>query len=373
MYTTWIELNASALKHNSEQVISTIGPAVTLGFVVKGNAYGHGLAEIITIARTCPAIGYYFVAALPEALELRAWGITQPICAMVPVESDCLEEAITQEISCVCAGPASLALLARTAQHVGKPALVHIKIDTGLSRLGACPSEALGFCEAIFKNKWLKVTGVMTHLANIVSDDITRAHEQLRCFDETCARLKKAGYTWEHTHACASGSVMYKRNDSLVRVGTTLYGYWKSPAQKARLLAEHPAITLQPVLSWKTRIWEIRDIAAGNYVGYGETFYTKQPMRIAILPVGYADGYPRDLSNQGVVMVRGQYAPIVGRVSMNLAAIDITHVPEALPSDEVLLLGSAEKVTADAIAEKTQTINLDILTHIGSHISRIIA
>lgn len=374
MSATWIEISKDAVLHNIAQIRAQLSPAATLGLVIKGNAYGHGLTEMMRIVNRHPDVGYLFVASLAEALQVRALGVRTPLCALVPADTEHLAEAIAAEVAMVCGSEYAATMIAQTARTVGVPALVHIKIDTGLCRLGVCPHESMQMCERIFSEKCLRVVGVSTHLADVVSDDISRAHEQMAAFDRVSAQLRSEGYEWQYTHACASGAIIFAqggtRNDTLVRVGTLLYGYEKSPHQRQRFAAQGWQGSLQPVMTWKTKIWEVRDIAAQNFIGYGDSFYATRPMRLAILPVGYADGYPRGLSNTGAVVIRGRFAPVIGRVSMNIMAVDVSEIAEVDRDDEVLLMGNTPGITADDLAELSGTVNLDILTQMRSAITR---
>ncbi len=370
--TSWIELDAAALHHNIAQLAGIMGTR-GIGFVVKGNAYGHGLREIVTIAAQAQGISSFFVATLSEAIAVRKLGVAQGICALVPADKNLLTDAIKNDIEIVCPDHLFLSQVATAAAACGKRARVHLKIDTGLSRLGVCGAgEALALATAIKNTPTVELWAVMTHFADAAGADLAYAYEQYARFDEVCAQLRARGFDWRYTHAGASGSLDMTRADSLARVGTVLYGYWKSSAQRARYQALGWTFDVKPVLTWKSRIFHLKDVSAGCQIGYGCTVTAQRGMKLAVVPVGYADGYPRALSNRGVVLVNGRSAPVVGRVSMNLLTIDVTDIPSVAVDDEVVLLGPQPGVTADDLALCAGTVNLDVLTGISPELMRVV-
>ena len=374
-HATWLELDRKAILQTIDRVALMTGPAHQLGLVVKGNAYGHGLIEYSLVAAQHPRVVLFFAAFIEEALLLRERGIKKRICALVPADRCLLDEAIARDIELLCPDSSYLPLFAAAAKRVGKPALLHVKIDTGLARLGLGADDVEQFLVQFRAHAtWLSVVGVMTHFADVVGEDLSSAYRQQGLFHEVCPLFAALGGF--ETHSCASGSLFMAGKDQVVRVGTMAYGYWKSPAQRARATASFPQIELQPVMRWKTRILQVKPIKAGTPVGYGHTFVAPHAMVLAVLPVGYADGYPRVLSNSGQVLVRGKPAPLVGRVSMNLMSIDITAIADdgvpIVVGEEVILLGPEPGVTADDLARQTGTINLDILSHIRASIPRFV-
>lgn len=372
LFPTWIELSRSALNHNLDQLGSMTGPACKLGLVVKGNAYGHGLEPFAGVAAAHPKTALLFVGYLEEALLLRQRGVSKRICSLIPVDEFFLQEAIENEIELVCFDESYLAYFAKVAQKANKKALLHVKVDTGLARLGVMPNEVERFLTrfACYRSQ-VELRGVMTHLADVASDDISSAIAQCAIFEKICALFSSCSPL--DMHAGASGAIGLSEADTLVRIGTSAYGYWKSAAQKARTLAVFPQLSWHPVMTWKTRIVHIKEVPTGTPIGYGHSFIAPQTMKLATVPVGYADGYPRALSNTGYVIVRGKLVPIVGRISMNLMTIDVTVFSDAAAvGEEVILMGPYEGISADDLAMKTGTINLDILSHVRTTIPRIL-
>lgn len=390
---TWLELSTTAFTSNITNIKNIIGDTklgdTRIGIMLKADAYGHGLAQMAQLAQANPDIDYIFVALASEALQLRALGITKPICVLVFCDSS-LEDVINNNIEMILYDRAYLADLAQAAHKVKKIARIHLKIDTGMSRLGMLPQKALLFLEEIKNYPQIQVIGLMTHLCD--ADDPSPAslaftQQQLNIFDDVIRKVPEhIAHTLEVIHACASaGTIFFHNKFSLVRVGETAYGcrrlvrvatnafgYYKPTTQRARLAASDIMCDLQPIMTWKTRIIQFKKIPAGSFVGYNRTHCTNRETVIAVLPIGYFDGYPRALSNCGAVLVRGYYAPVIGRVSMNLCTIDVTDVPHVMLHDEVILMGDYEGITADDLARKTGTINLAILTGIHQSIQRAI-
>lgn len=388
MNHTWLEISSSAFTDNIVNIKNVIG-GVKLGLMLKADAYGHGLVQMAQLAQVNPNIEYIFVTFAGEALQLRTLGITKPICVLVLCDTD-LEKVIANDIEMVLYDRAYMIDVMRAAHKVGKAARIHLEIDTGMSRLGMLPEEALAFLEELKHYPQLKTVGLMTHLCD--ADDpspesLAFTQQQLDCFDEVICKVPiHIAHTLEIIHACASaGTIFFHNNFSLVRIGelnhgyrrlvrvaTNAFGYYKPVTQRARLAASNITCDVRPIMTWKTRIIQLKKIPMASFVGYNRTYCTRRETVIAVLPIGYFDGYSRALSNIGSVLVRGCYAPIIGRVSMNLCTIDVTDVPGVNLYDEVILMGDYVGITADDLAHKTGTINLAILTSIHPSIQRII-
>lgn len=371
--TSWIEVDATALRRNIQQILLMVGPQRELGLVVKGNAYGHGLRQVVSAVSSLDGVKTFFVASLREALMVHEVGVTQHVCALVPADFGFLEQALSRGTQLVCADHFFLARIADAANRCGVRARVHLKIDTGLSRLGVCGVDAaLDLAAAVRATPQVELWGVMTHFADTAGSDLSFAAEQYRRFDEVCKHLRKAGHVWHESHAGASGALDLVYSDSLVRVGSLLYGYWKSVDQRARYQKAGWHGDLLPVLTWRSRIFHLKKIKAGCSIGYGGDLVATRDMLLAIVPVGYADGYPRALSNRGMVLIGDQRVPIVGRVSMNAMTIDVSAVYQVKVGDPVILLGPSGGVTADEVAAVAGTVNLDILAGISSEIVRVV-
>lgn len=366
-HRTWIELDAEALRHNVATVHALCHPA-TLGVVVKANAYGHGMQEIARLLETYPEVQWLFVAGPSEGVTLRKLGIKKPILALSYLDGS-LVQALEHDIAVTIYTHEDALAVQAAAERVQKQARVHIKIDSNMSRLGIMPEQCAQFFSFLQTLSYIQVEGIFTHLSDTNNSDLTFTYEQLALFDTVIAQHAKLAML---THALASGALMLEKKYDLVRAGTNIYGFWKSEIQKKRFEALMPGITFKQVLTWKTKILQIKDLPAGACVGYNRAFQATQPCRVATIAVGYYDGYPRQLSNKGFVLVRGKLAPVIGIVSMNMTTIDITHIPDALLYDEVILLGDIPGVRATEVADAMGTIANDLVTRINEHIPRIV-
>ncbi len=371
--STWIEISREALLYNLDCLESKKDPVVKLGLVVKANAYGHGLEEVVRVASGHRAVSYFFTASFEEALLVKSLGVHQPICALVPADSCFLEQALVQQIEFVCCDIEHLNFIAECAGKLRVRARLHLKLDTGLSRLGVCKGGLERIVQALQQHQTTcELVGVMSHLADVVSEDISFALEQRATFDFCCDYLRAFGLMWRETHMGASGTLSFAGNDTLIRVGTALYGYWKSPSEKKRTQDYCGAFEWEPVLTWKSCILHLSCIEEGACVGYGQTFVAPCAMRLAVIPIGYSDGYARELSNCGQVWIAGKLAPVVGRVSMNLLTVDVSAIPNLSRGDEAVLMGPQMGVRADELAERLKTVHIDILSRVRLSIPRII-
>ncbi|MFA6066774.1 MAG: alanine racemase [Candidatus Babeliaceae bacterium] len=373
MNHSWVEISRSALIHNSTIIKQLIYPS-HLAVVVKANAYGHGILEIAQIVDTIPDVHMICVAQVEEAVQLQKSGIKKTFLSLAYMPENC-HDAIKNTIALALYNLHDAQRLHEAALLLDKQAVVHVKIDTGMSRLGIAPQEAVAFIQFVHKHfPRITIAGIFTHLGDKDQTDISFSEKQLALFDTMLAELHQAGIRIPLTHALSSGVLEYAHDKkySLARCGTNIYGLWSSDNSKKRAQCIMPGLELLPVLSWKSRIIQIKDIPAGSSVGYGKTFIAANPMKIAVISIGYADGYPRALSNKGIVKIGNHYAPVIGIVSMNLTAVDITPVPDVCIGDHVTLLGPDTQISADALAQLTGTINIEITTRISSTIKRIV-
>jgi alanine racemase len=258
------------------------------------------------------------------------------------------------------------------AQH--KKIKVHVKVDTGLTRLGVLTVDAPEFITALQQLSYLQIEGICTHLADTNNKDLTFTYQQLARFDEFLALLEARNISVPYTHAIPSGALALetKKRYTISRVGTNLYGLWKSCNNQQRALAHNPTYTLKPVLTWRTSIIQLKHVPAGIPIGYACTYITQRPTTVAILPVGYWDGYPRELSNNSQVVVNNHYAPVVGIISMNLMAIDVTGIPDVSKGSIVTLIGDVPGITATDLAQKLGMLNYGLLTTINPSIARFL-
>ena len=367
---TWAEIDLDALAHNYRVIRTHVGEEVKVLAAVKANAYGHGAVEC---ARRLEREGVnWFGVALPEeGVELRRAGLTRPVLCLGGFwkgqESACLQQQLTPVVYRL----GMIESLDQAAQEAGLTAEVHVKIDTGMGRLGIRADDVSEFCEGLKRFRHVRVDGLMTHLA--AADDETKASftaEQLSKFDQTVKAFRDHGFAPRLIHAANSAATFARpRNvENLVRPGGTLYGFTRDvlPAN-----IERPPFL--PVMSVHSRIMLLKEVPRGEKLGYGTTFETRRDSLIATLPIGYDDGFTRALSNRGRVIVRGQAAPVVGRVSMDLTLIDVTDIPGVQIDDQVILLGGQadNQITAEEIGAAVGTISYEITCGISNRVPRI--
>ncbi len=367
---TWAEIDLDALASNFRVIRELVGPDVKVMAAVKANAYGHGAVES---ARRLEAEGVdWFGVALPEeGVELRGAGITKPILCLggfwAGQEAVCLQERLTPVVY----RPDMIESLDRAARDSGVVADVHLKVDTGMGRLGVRAEGLPEFCDTLARCQNLHLDGLMTHLAaadDPKREDFTRT--QLDRFEQAASVFRERGFrpTYLHGANSAAAFAFPESRANMVRPGATLYGFVRDV-----LPPNIPAPPLKPVMSVYSRIMLLKRVDEGEKLGYECTYETTRESLIATLPIGYDDGYPRALSNRGQVIVRGKFAPVVGRVSMDLTLIDVTDVPGVALDDQVTLLGRAGDlvITAEDVAELASTISYEIACGISNRVPRI--
>lgn len=373
---TWVEISKKALVHNIKTFRHRVGKKVLLAPAVKANAYGHGMADISKLAVKAGA-DFLCINALFEAKILRKTGIKTPLYIMGYVMKQQLMEAIALDCRLVVYNIITVKALAEAARKLNKKAKIHVKIETGNNRQGVPMEETLSFVRYALSFPEIEIEGIATHFANIEDTaDHSYAQYQLENFRRVIAELEKNGIKIPIAHCANSAATILfpETHFGMVRPGIGVYGLWPSMNVRRAAKKNIPGFFLQPVLSWKTRIAQIKEAPKGSFVGYGCTFQTKRKTRLAILPVGYYDGYDRGFSNKSSVLIRGKRAPLRGRVCMNIVMADVTDIPEARVEDTVTLLGrdGREEITADELAELVGTINYEITTRIHEGIPRVI-
>jgi alanine racemase len=372
---TWAEVSLSELRQNYRTVADYVGSGVTICAVVKADAYGHGAIEC-SLALEREGASWLGVTSLDEAIPLREEGIGTRILLMTGFWRGEEEEIIRLRLTPTVWEVGQIELMERAAARLGvTQQAIHLKIDTGMGRLGAAPEDLPRICSVLKSTPHLKLEGVSTHIASSEVLDAPSVGEQLKTFEATRKTLAECGLQPELIHAANTSAVIshHESWNSMVRPGLALYGY-HLPFERAGRAVSGRALKLsvKPVLTWKTRILSLREMRAGQALGYGGTYITKAPSRIAMLPVGYADGLNRGLSSGGRVIVREHYAPIVGRISMDLTMVDVTGIPGIEVADEVILLGSSDGLSVDARehAELAHTIPYEILCAISKRVPR---
>ncbi|HYM06392.1 MAG TPA: alanine racemase [Terriglobales bacterium] len=372
---TWAQVSLENLRYNFGVVQRHIGAGITVCAVVKADAYGHGATEC---ARALEEEGarWLGVTSLDEAIPLRDAGIRTRILLMTGFWRGEEEEIIRLQLTPTVWEPGQVELLEKAAAGLGLPRLaVHLKVDTGMGRLGVDPEDLYPVCAALKASSHLLLEGLSTHLASSEVLDAPSVNEQLQKFEQVRNVLRNEGFDPPLVHVANTGAVISKREswNTMVRPGIALYGY-HLPFERAgrEVSGSKLRLGVKPVLTWKTRILSLRDVRANQALGYGGTYVTKAPARIAVLPVGYADGLNRALSSRGRVIVREHYAPIVGRISMDLTLADVTGLPGVAVGDEVVLLGALDGLSVDARehAELANTNVYEILCAISKRVPR---
>lgn len=360
---TFAEIDLGAFERNVEAIVSSLRGGTRLIAMLKANAYGHGA---VALARRCSPerVAMIGVALLEEALELRDAGVTLPILLVGPLlrEED-VRLALDRDVTLGVPGPEELELVASVAK--GRDVAIHLKIDSGMGRMGSVETELPRVVELVRSAPRLRVEALYTHFANASDANDPFTNEQLARFHTLVATLREVGLTAPRLHVANSAATVRGITDGdYVRAGIVLLG--------GEPLDEHSP-RLEPVMRWRTAIARLKELPPGHAVGYGTTFRTSRASRIATLPVGYADGYNRRLSNRGEVLVRGQRVPVVGRVSMDLVTIDVTDVPHAAVGDEVVLLGrqGSEEIRAEELAAKLDTISYEVLCNVSARVPRV--
>jgi alanine racemase len=372
---TWAEVSLSTLRENYRTIKDYVGSGVTACAVVKAYAYGHGAVECAKALEQEGAT-WLGVTSLDEAIPLREEGIQTRILLMTGFWRGEEEEIVRLGLTPTVWETGYIELLERAAARIGvSQQAVHLKLDTGMGRLGATPEDLPGLCAALKSSPHLQLEGFATHLASSEVLDAPSVTEQLKVFEDGLRVLREFGFNPPLVHAANTSAVIshHESWNTMVRPGLALYGYHLPFERAGRVVSgKGLKLSLKPVLTWKTRILSLREMRAGQALGYGGTYVTKAPARIAILPVGYADGLNRGLSSGGRVIVREHYAPIVGRISMDLTLADVTGIPGVSVADEVVLLGSHDGLSVDARehAELANTIPYEILCAISKRVPR---
>jgi alanine racemase len=347
---TWAEVSLKNIRHNFRTVQRHIAREVSICAVVKADAYGHGAIEC---ARALEEEGarWLGVTSLDEAIPLREAGIQARILLMTGFWRGEEEEIVRLSLTPTVWQAGQIELLEKAASDLDVNHAVHLKVDTGMGRLGVSPEALPQVCSALKASPHLLLEGFSTHLASSEILDAPSVGEQLKRFEEARRILRHEGFNPCLVHAANTGAIISRPEamHNMVRPGIALYGY-HLPFERAgrEVSGSKLRLAVKPVLTWKTRLLSLREVCANQALGYGGTYVTKAPARIAVLPVGYADGLNRALSSRGRVIVREHYAPIVGRISMDLTLADVTGLPGVTVGDEVILLGSLDGLSVDA-------------------------
>ena len=359
---TYTEIDLRAVKHNIAEIRKLLSPGVKFMAVVKANAYGHGAAAVSRAAVEAGA-DYLAVANLKEAMELREAGLVSPILILTESPTSVMDEIIQYDLSQTVYSFTEAKALSDEAQKRNKTARVHVKIDTGMGRVGVSPSEAVAFITKISSLSGLKLEGVFTHFAKAEDPEDHFTAGQFQKFKQVISKVPRIPIK----HSANSAGVLFhpETHLNMVRVGLMMYGLY--PQGNSRRL-----IKLRPALSFKSRITYLKKIPAGTPLSYGCTFVTPSETTVATVPVGYADGFSRSLSNRGKVIIRGKRYPVVGRVTMDLTMVNVGNAKVEV-GDEVVLIGeqNGQLISADEIAGLEDTISYEVICGIGKRVPRI--
>lgn len=365
---TWIEINREALFHNYDSFRNILGVSTKLCAVVKSNAYGHGLREIVS-ALLEKSPDYWAVNSLDEAITVRSIDKNRPILLMGFVSPERYSELVKYEVSCVIS---SLSMLEQIGMR-SLPIRFHLKVDTGMGRLGLAENGILLFIEMLARYPNMIMEGVMSHFAN--AEDVLEqfyAKKQLQLFEnikKSVIDLTKNADLIFHIAASAATIVLPESHYGMVRIGIGLYGLW--PSHETRLsshIVRGGEFTLNPVLTWKSRLVSVKEIPSGCSIGYGCTYRLKRNSIVGVVPVGYYEGYSRALSDKAFVIIRGLRCPVIGRVCMNMFMVDLTDLGKISIHEEVVLVGKS--VTIDDYVSFSGLINYEIVTKIHESLLR---
>ena len=369
---SWIEIDRARLKSNLAEFRKLIGPSTALMVVVKANAYGHGLEAVsATIAEDADWLG---VNCADEAITLTQVGIEKPIAILGHTALDQIDHLVRNGYRQVLYRLDLAIALSAAATKFRTTAKVHLKIETGTNRQGIALGDLDGFVSTVSRLPGIEIEGVYTHFANIEDTlDPAFARGQVDRFLNAIAILKRLGVNPPHVHASATaGALLYPDMEfSMVRVGIGAYGIWPSRETQIAARERGRQLSLAPILTWKTRVAQVKTIQTGDYVGYGLTYQARRPMQVVVLPVGYYDGYDRELSNSGRALIHGQHVPVIGRVAMNMTMLDVTDTGAQVDEEVVLLgrQGNAE-IRVEEMAEKIGTIPYEVVSRINPLIER---
>lgn len=377
-YSSYIEISQSALAHNIQFLKSKLRPGTRFSSVIKGNAYGHGIEEFGRLAYTC-GVRHFSVFSADEAYRLQqVIPHTATILIMGYIDDEELEWAIVHDVEFYVFSIARLKQAAEAARSAQKPARIHLDLETGMNRIGLGGDEVESAADFILKNESLfEVVGACTHYAGAESsDNHERVTGQLSKFRSIVSCLHNKGMQINTLHTACSAAVMAypETHLDMVRVGIMQYGFWPSPEIYQRYMDKSTDRTdpLRRLINWKSHVMSLKQVQAGEFIGYGQSFQTVKETLIASIPVGYAWGYSRTLSNQGEVLIRGHRAPVVGIVNMNVLMVDVTGIPEVALKDEVVLLGKQgdESISVASFAELSTQLNYELLTRLPLNIPR---
>jgi alanine racemase len=379
---TFAEINLKAFKYNLQNLKTIIEPATGLSSgimaVIKADAYGHG---VIPCAKAAVESGVDYLGAgiIEEGVELRENGITEPILILGSIFPDEVADLVRHDLATILCTPHLAQALAKEAEKQGKTVNVHIKVDTGMNRLGVLPENLVPLIETISNLPTLKLEALSTHFSSADDEDTSITTQQIELFQKTLSELQKAGVTIPPLTHLANTSALFRFPESrskMIRPGLILYGALPSPVLNSvvqEVCQKENLQNFQPVMQWKSKIILLKSVQKGQPLSYSRKHFTQKNSLIATLPIGYADGLHRNLSNNMDVLIKGKRAPQVGTICMDMILIDVTEVPDIQMGDEVVIFGKQgeEEIRVEELAKKSNTIPYEILCNVGKRVPRV--
>lgn len=365
MRPTWVEIDIANLRHNLDEVRRIVGARPKILVPVKADAYGHGIVEISRALERW-GVNYLGVSSVDEGMEIREAGVKLSVLVMGAIMGDEIKPCVENDLTITLTSKELLKGLSDFAKGNNLRPKVHIKIDTGMGRLGVWHTDGEKFIKAVAKCRNIEIEGVYTHFPSADTDgEFTK--KQIRDFKALLNTLKKKGIRPKYAHtANSTGLIGFEEaHFNLVRPGLMVYGLYPD--------MESVKVDIKPVLSFKTKIAYLKEVPKGRPISYGGTYVTTRRTKVATLPVGYGDGYMRHLSNKGEVLIHGKRVPVIGRVSMDHTMVDVTHIDNPDVEDEVVLIGrqGSESIGAEELAQLCGTISYEIVCAISKRVPRL--
>ena len=381
LHSSYITLNKEAYQNNIRLLTDFAGPEVTFSAVIKGNAYGHGIEYLVPMAEEC-GVRHFSVFSADEALKaFNAQESGSTIMIMGMIDNDQMDWAVEHGIECYIFENDRLLQAAQSARKIGQKARIHLQIETGMNRTGL-ERRDLGETVKILREQsnLLDLAGLCTHFAGAESvGNYLRIQQQIKSFKAVSRWFKIKGFTFEKYHtACSAALLNYPETKmDMVRVGIAHYGFWPNRETYMNVLKKNRSFKdiedpLQRVISWKSKVMSIKKVEAGEYIGYGSTYLANRDMTIATVPIGYTHGFKRDLTNKGIVLVKGERAQVVGLVNMNMITIDISDINGVQKGDEVIIIGEQgeQTITVASFSDLSENMNYEVLTRLPGDLPR---
>jgi len=373
---TYAEINLKAFKHNLQNLKTVLGSETDIMAVIKADAYGHGALPCAKAAIES-GVGYLGAGVIEEGLELRENGIKDPILILGGIFLDEVADLVHHNLSTILYTPQLAEALSKEGKKQGKTVNIHIKVDTGMNRLGVLPENLLTLTEKICSLPNLKIEALSTHFSSADDENLAITKYQIELFQNALVKLKKIGITPPLTHL-ANTSALFRFPEShstMVRPGIVLYGALPSPILNPvvqKICQKENLNFFEPVMQWKSRIILLKSVQKGQALSYSRKYFTNKDSHIATLPIGYADGLPRRLSNNMEVLVKGKRVPQVGTICMDMSLIDVSEIPDVQMGDEVVIFGKqgGEVIQVEELAQRANTIPYEILCNVGKRVPR---